>query len=73
MEPIVSIIIPFYNAEHTLEACLVSCLRQTLTSLEILLIDDVFTTGSTVNECAKALKKVGVARVFVLTIARVVR
>ena len=39
----------------------------------VLLVDDVFTTGSTVNECAKALKKVGVARVFVLTIARVVR
>lgn len=46
MEPIVSIIIPFYNAEHTLEACLVSCLRQTLTSLEILLIDDGSTDKS---------------------------
>ncbi len=46
MEPTVSIIIPFYNAEHTLEACLVSCLRQTLTSLEILLIDDGSTDES---------------------------
>lgn len=50
MEPLVSLIIPFYNAEHTLEACLVSCLRQTLSSLEILLIDD----GSTDNSYALA-------------------
>lgn len=34
-----------------------------------LLIDDVFTTGSTVTECAKTLKKAG-AEVYVLTLAR---
>ena len=39
----------------------------------ILLIDDVFTTGATVNECAKVLKKNGAKRVFVLTFARVVK
>jgi ComF family protein len=37
----------------------------------IYLIDDVFTTGSTVNECAKTLKKCGVASVHVWTFARV--
>ncbi len=36
----------------------------------ILILDDVFTTGSTVNECAKALKKAGCKRVEVLTICR---
>ena len=46
MEPVVSIIIPVYNAEKTLELCLVSCLRQTLTSYEILLIDDGSTDRS---------------------------
>jgi ComF family protein len=38
----------------------------------ILLIDDVFTTGTTVNECAKALKGAGAEAVSVLTLARTV-
>lgn len=36
----------------------------------ILLIDDVFTTGATSNECAKELKKNGASKIFVLTLAR---
>ena len=36
----------------------------------ILLIDDVFTTGSTVNECAKVLHKAGANGVWVATLAR---
>lgn len=38
----------------------------------ILLIDDVFTTGATVNECAKTLHKAGSGDVFVLTLGRTV-
>ncbi len=34
----------------------------------VLLIDDVFTTGSTVNECAKILKKAGADSIYVLTL-----
>jgi len=36
----------------------------------VLLVDDIFTTGSTVNECAKALKKAGARSVTVATLAR---
>lgn len=36
---------------------------------EIILVDDVFTTGSTVNLCAKELKEKGATSVKVLTIA----
>lgn len=36
----------------------------------VLLIDDVFTTGATVNECASVLKKAGAAKVLVLTLTR---
>lgn len=38
----------------------------------VLLIDDVLTTGTTVNECAKALRKAGSAEVYVLALARTV-
>jgi len=37
---------------------------------KILLIDDVFTTGTTVNECARILCKAGAQKVHVLTLAR---
>lgn len=36
----------------------------------VLLIDDVFTTGATVSECATVLKAAGATDVYVLTIAR---
>jgi ComF family protein len=39
----------------------------------VLLIDDVFTTGATIEACARALKKGGASRVLVLTLARVAR
>jgi ComF family protein len=36
----------------------------------LVLVDDVFTTGSTVDECARVLRAAGAASVRVLTIAR---
>lgn len=39
----------------------------------VLLLDDVMTTGSTVDECAKELKKAGAAAVIAVTIARTAR
>jgi adenine/guanine phosphoribosyltransferase-like PRPP-binding protein len=35
-------------------------------------VDDVFTTGATVNEAAKILKKEGAGKVHVFTLGRVV-
>jgi ComF family protein len=36
----------------------------------IILVDDVLTTGATVNECSKTLKKAGVKFILVLTLSR---
>lgn len=40
------------------------------TGLTVLLIDDVATTGSTLSECAFALRDAGASRVYALTLAR---
>lgn len=40
---------------------------------KILLLDDVMTTGSTMDECAKELNKAGASAVIALTIARTAR
>jgi ComF family protein len=45
---------------------------QRVDNLRILLVDDVLTTGATLDACARALKKAGAAEVLGLTIARIV-
>jgi ComF family protein len=40
---------------------------------KVILIDDVYTTGATLNACANALKKAGTKEVIVLTLARALK
>ncbi len=47
--------------------------RDAVKDKSVLLIDDVFTTGATLNECARILKSEGATRINVLTLARVIR
>lgn len=44
--------------------------REAVHNRHIILVDDVFTTGSTVEECARVLRAAGAASVRALTVAR---
>ena len=46
---------------------------QEIAGREILLVDDVFTTGTTVSECARVLRRAGAAKVYVATVARTLK
>jgi ComF family protein len=47
--------------------------KEKIAGKNIILVDDVYTTGATVNECAKTLIKAGARKISVLTLARVLQ
>jgi ComF family protein len=47
--------------------------RSEVAEREILLVDDVFTTGTTVSECARVLRRAGASKVYVATVARTLK
>lgn len=44
--------------------------KEKLLNKNVLLIDDIYTTGNTVNECAKTLKQAEIQSIGILTIAK---
>ena len=55
---------------ENLRGAFVPARRRPVAGAHLLLVDDVFTTGSTVDECARVLRRAGAASVRVLTVAR---
>jgi hypoxanthine-guanine phosphoribosyltransferase len=43
---------------------------ETIRGREVLLIDDIMTTGATARECARVLLRAGAAKVWVATVAK---
>ena len=62
-QPLISIIIPIYNIMDCLEKCVDSCLNQTYQNIEILMVDDGSTDGTS-KLCDKIGKKDPRIRVF---------
>jgi ComF family protein len=47
--------------------------REAVQGREVLVIDDVYTTGTTVSECARVLRRAGATKVWVATVARTLK
>lgn len=56
--------------KDTVEKAFVVQVPRLIGGERVMLVDDVFTTGSTVSSCASVLLEAGAEKVFVLTIAR---
>ncbi len=65
MKPLISVIVPVYNVEDYIEACLDSLLSQTYQNAEFILVDDASTDGS-LSICQSYAARDGRVRIFSL-------
>lgn len=59
------------NREENLKDAFVVVDKKKIKDKTVLLVDDIYTTGSTLNACSKVLRSEGVKQVITLTLARV--
>lgn len=58
--------------ENLRGAFAVTCAAE-VTGREVILVDDVYTTGATASECARVLRRAGASKVYVATVARTLK
>lgn len=62
-----------HQRRENLRGAFVVTAPEAIRDREVLLVDDVFTTGTTVSECARVLRRAGAAKVYVATVARTLK
>ena len=62
-----------HQRRANLRGALVAARPEQIAGREIVLVDDVYTTGTTVSECARVLRRAGAAEIYVATVARVMK
>lgn len=58
------------DRQKNLDGAIICSDPELIIGRNILLIDDVVTTGSTINECAKVLKSAGAKKIYAVAVAR---
>ncbi len=62
-----------HQRRANLRGAFVALRPEEIAGREIILVDDVYTTGTTASECARVLRRAGAAEVYVATAARVLK
>lgn len=58
------------DRQKNIEGAFILKNNKNIQNKKVLIIDDIFTTGSTVNECSKIIKQSGATNIGILTIAK---
>lgn len=62
-----------HQRRENLRGAFVVAREQDVAGRELVVVDDVYTTGTTVSECARVLQRAGAVRVWIVTVARTLK
>ena len=62
-----------HQRQENMRGAFLLTVPQEIAGREVLLVDDVLTTGTTASECARVLKRGGATKVWVATVARTMK
>jgi len=62
-----------HQRRENIRGAIVVAKPEEVSGRNVLVVDDVFTTGTTVSECARVLRRAGASKVYVATVARTLK